>query len=328
MKCNRCGFEAEPMPNFCPNCGLPQTAAAQPQPAPQYQQPQPAPQYQPQPAPQYQPQPAPQYQPQAQYQPPFAPSMPAVDTASATILGVLRDPLFLALCILMSVCCILSISAGSIPLIQILLTVFLWLTYAHAIKGQADAAQLRNVSGTVYASYVITYVVAGILVVCGLIVGLAFSAVMEDPAIMQEIFAELALDPETMAMVDGLFSVAGFGLLIGVFVVIAVMMIIINAFSMRYFHRFAKSVYRSIENKALKLECMKASKVWLFIVGGCSTFSALSVLLQGNMVNAMTTGCSAALYFVAGALVNKLSKAAQQVQTLEQAQIQPPPSNI
>ena len=69
------------------------------------------------------------------------------------LLPALKDPLFLVVCILLSISCLLSLSAGSVPLIDILITVFLWLTYAQARKDIADAGHLRCVSGALYAQY-------------------------------------------------------------------------------------------------------------------------------------------------------------------------------
>ena len=91
------------------------------------------------------------------------------------LLPALKDPLFLVVCILLSISCLLSLSAGSVPLIDILITVFLWLTYAQARKDIADAGHLRCVSGALYAQYVIVYVVAGLLLVVGVILMLYFA---------------------------------------------------------------------------------------------------------------------------------------------------------
>ena len=45
------------------------------------------------------------------------------------VLAVLKDRLFLVICILMSVSCVAALMCESIPIINILLTIFLWLTY-------------------------------------------------------------------------------------------------------------------------------------------------------------------------------------------------------
>ena len=70
-----------------------------------------------------------------------------VQTVADRVLPALKDGIFLAICILMSASCLISLSMDSIPLINILATVFLWLTYAQSRKDIVDAKHLRCVSG-------------------------------------------------------------------------------------------------------------------------------------------------------------------------------------
>ena len=95
------------------------------------------------------------------------------------------------------------------PLISILITVFLWLTYADAQKGFANEKHLQFISGTVYAQYVIMNVVSAILIVCGVLFGALFDMVAGEPDFMSELallFQEydLAIENIPQAFIDGM----------------------------------------------------------------------------------------------------------------------------
>ena len=137
MKCKNCGFEYGEQYDYCPNCGT-QNAVEQPT------------------------------------KQPVAEAV-SLNPVADKVMSALKDSGFLVLCILMSISCVLSLKGG-FPLINILLTIFLWLTYADVQKGFANEKHLQSISGTVYASYVITNVVSIILIVCGVLFGVLVTA--------------------------------------------------------------------------------------------------------------------------------------------------------
>ena len=221
------------------------------------------------------------------------------------LLPALKDPLFLVVCILLSISCLLSLSAGSVPLIDILITVFLWLTYAQARKDIADAGHLRCVSGALYAQYVIVYVVAGLLLVMGVILAISFQALTYGMEGFWEAFLGELVEAETAATLAAILpSVSGAVILIVCFLV-CVITIVLNIFTMRYLHRFAQSVYRSIQQGTYALRYVKAAKILLFILGGFALISCLSDLsanLFGSFVaNAASGSCS----IICGLLIRK-----------------------
>lgn len=274
MRCIRCGFESENTPRFCPNCG-------------------------------YELNPTP---PSWDNGPgnPTAPPVPENPAADA-ILKVLRSNLFMVICILISVGAIMSMAAGGgVPLIQILLAVFLWLAYSQARKGAADAAHLRCVSGTVYAQYVITYVAAGLVALCGLIMAAAITMIADSPEMYNEILTGMQLDPEIEAIVDGFLTGMPGAAVMVIFLVIAILMVVFNIFSLRYIHRFAKSVYQSILGRRLALNNANVARTWLFVMGGFSALSALSALAEGTIAAGLSGGCTAAAGILAGILVGQL----------------------
>ncbi len=226
-------------------------------------------------------------------------------SAADRLLCVLKDNLFLVICILMSASCILSLSVDSVPLINILITVFLWLTYAQSRKGIADAKHLRCVSGAVYAQYVITYVLAGLMLLVGAIFALAFGFLANDPDFLDTLLSGFVDTTEYYAMIaQGLASVSG-GLILFAFALIAAIMVVINIFSLRYIHRFAKSVYQSIEAGALALKHTKATQICLYIIGGLSAASALSGFATNQLLAALNSATSAAITIIAGLLIRK-----------------------
>ena len=227
-----------------------------------------------------------------------------VSTTDGILLG-LKDSLFLVICILMSGSCLLSFAGGGFNLIYVLITVFLWLTYAQSRKGIADPQHLRCISGTVYAQYVINYVMAGLLVVLGVICAAAFGIIAGNPAVLEEIFSEVIADTQAAAQLVQVLGAASGMIILGVCVIVAVIMVLWNVFSLRYIHRFAKSVYRSVQAQTLQIEKVKAAKIWLFILGGFDALSALSSLADGEPVVGMASACTCGAAIIAGLLIRK-----------------------
>ena len=204
MKCNNCGYESESEFKFCPTCGVNCEAEAQNDEPEFVSQPQ-----------NDEVQPQPEFVSETQYQQPQfqnggfqpEPDYVSVNLAKAKILPALKDKLYLVICILMTVSTGLSIIAGSLPIIEILLTVFSWLVYSAAKKDVADTKNLRCISGAVYANYVIMNVAAVILIVCGLLFGVAFSAIADNMDLVMDSIGEI--DDEAQLVLDILFGGSG-----------------------------------------------------------------------------------------------------------------------
>lgn len=222
--------------------------------------------------------------------------------AAQAILGALRDPLFLVICILLSVATALSLVGGNLPVIEILFTVFLWLVYSKSSKGIADAKYLRCVSGTMYANYVITYVAAILVAVMGLILAAALKMIVNDPFMLEELLSELG--DVDYAAISGMITFLPGSLLLVAFLIAAAAVVVLNIFSNRYIHRFAKSVYQSIETGNLNLKHATVAMVWLFIYGGISGLSCLSSLANG-LLAALGSAASCGACIIAGLLINK-----------------------
>lgn len=232
----------------------------------------------------------------------------SLNPAADKIMCVLKDNLFLVLCILMSISCVLSLSGG-LPLINILLTIFLWLTYADAQKGFANEKHLQCVSGTVYASYVITNVTSIILIVCGILFGALvgmFAGTAEFAQGFNEAISQYDLGELVFSYEDIPQALMGLvGVLIGVvFVLVGVIALVVNILGIKKIHSFAKSVYMGIMFQNSNFMNPRATKNWLMFFGICSAITAVFSLLS-EPVAAITSGCDAAVAIIASSLINK-----------------------
>lgn len=227
-----------------------------------------------------------------------------IRTLKAKLLPALRDPLFLVLCILMSVSCFLSLSFSALPLINILITVFLWLTYSQANKDIADASHLRCVSGALFAQYVLNFVTAGLLLVLGVILAIVFSAVSSS---MPDLWGELGQFEGlgTIAKLLSSFSGAAFLIICSLG---AVILVVFNIFTTRYLHKFVQSVYRSVEQDADQIKYAKAATIVLFILGGLMAVSTLTCFISYDINDCIINAASCGCYIVGGLLVHKHTK--------------------
>lgn len=270
MKCKNCGFEYGEQYDYCPNCGT-QNAVEQPT------------------------------------KQPVAEAV-SLNPVADKVMSALKDSGFLVLCILMSISCVLSLKGG-FPLINILLTIFLWLTYADVQKGFANEKHLQSISGTVYASYVITNVVSIILIVCGVLFGVlvtAFAGTEEfaqgfDMAISQYDLGEFAFSYEDIP--QGLMGFAGV-FIGGAFVFIGAIALVINILGTKKIHAFAKSVYMGIMFQNPNFQNPRAAKNWLMFFGVCSAIGAVLSVFSEPVV-AIASGCEAAATIIASVLIDK-----------------------
>lgn len=283
MYCNNCGYQSQEDFRFCPKCG---TEA----------------------------QPTPCQNSACQSNPCQAETIPNepyqecenINPAAQTFLTLLQDKLFFVICILMTVSSGASVLMGDLPVVEILITVFLWLVYAQSDKGIADAGYLRCVSGAVYANYVITNVLAVILAVCGLILGAAFSSLAGNSEFMsylQSIFAESAEFsingiPQALSMLSGsIFAIT--------FLIIAALIFVANFFTTRYLHRFAQSVYKSIQAGVFAPKHTSAARVVLIIFAVFAGLSALGGLTSFHLLTLLSSGASCCVHILAVLLINR-----------------------
>lgn len=288
MKCHNCGYEKEGNFAFCPQCGTSQNNNPQSEPAPT---PTPTPTGAPAPTPE-----APKYYTAEQHN-------ANAGAASDYILTTLKDGLFLALCILFSVSTVFTVFSGSFSVINILITVFLWLTYTQAQKGVASKVHIRCLSGTVFASYVVNYVIAGVLAFLGLMIilfGASSSALLTQA--LQYAYEEAGLGYSDL--IAGYIGAAA--VFIGfILIIAAVAVAVINYFATHSIHLFVQSVYKSIGEEKSYLAKVSTAKTWLMVFGILEAISAVSCLADGSFIAFIATGSAAAAEIIGSVLIKK-----------------------
>lgn len=227
----------------------------------------------------------------------------SVNTAAVKIQTIVQDNLFMTICILLSVSCGLGLFSGAVGVIQVLATIFLWLVYSSSRKGVVDVKNLRNLSGTVYANYVIVNVLFIILAVCGVLFGVAFSFITSDAELLAMFNEELSLlDIGMSGVIDTVLTLSGW-LLTVLFLFVSVVGIVLNVIGFRKIHRFVKSAYQSVEAADLGLLAhVNAAKSWMWVFG---IFTAISALSSDSVMAALSSLCGAAAYIIGAILIKK-----------------------
>lgn len=262
MKCNNCGFEFENELEYCSNCGAARGAEVVNK------------------------EPITNSDNAAE----VVNQVPTIslNNAADKVLGAIKDKLFLIICILLSISCVLSFAGSEMPLIILLAVIFLWIIYSGSKNNIADPKNLRSLSGVVYANYVIVNVLCIILFVAGSILAIAFEMIIEDPEFISELSTEinslgdLGLGISNQELIDLILSIPGFAIFI-VFGIGAAVAIVINVLSMRKIHRFVKSTYESVISGELKLMNVNGAKNWLMVLGIFAVIGSVGAIPEATM---------------------------------------------
>lgn len=278
MKCNNCGYENPQGTGFCANCGskLPDE----------------------------------QYNANAYTAPAAQPdiyvSQTAVNPVSNHIFAVLKDKLFLAICILMSASAGLSLLTGNLSVIDILITVFLWLVYAQSTKNIVDAKQMRCVSGALYASYILYWVMFGIMAAAMVTLTIAIAFIGSNIGAFSDIAPSIVYGEEYYGFFEILSSLSA-GWIIAILLIITVIVlavILVFCFYSRDIHRFVKSVYKSVEMGNFCFVKCGAVGNWLMVIGIINGLSAVSNI-SSSVSAFLSGGALAAAEIIGSVLVKK-----------------------
>ncbi len=228
----------------------------------------------------------------------------SLNPAADVVMGALKDKLFLVLCILMTASCVLSLSASGMPLLNILTTIFLWLTYADAQKGFVNEKHLQFISGVVYANYIITNVAFIMITVCGILLSLVLGYATGEQELLDITapmfdFAGQAFQKVMEYIAD--YAAYGIGL---IFTGVGVIGIVINVLCMRKIHRFAKSVYTGIMYQNRNFESPRTVKNWFVFIAVCCTITTASMAMNDATV-LLTNACTTATAIIVAILINK-----------------------
>lgn len=268
MKCKNCEFEYQNHYDFCPNCGTPRAVE----------------------------------QPTAE-QPTMVEAV-SLNPAADRVMPALRDKLFLALCILMTAACALSLASSGMPLLNILITVFLWITYADAQKGFANEKYLQFISGAVYAQYIITNVISIILIICGVLFGAMFSTMVDDSDFIIEFTKQLeqfGINPVDISQFVSYMTVWFIG---GIVAFAGAIMLLFNNLMVRKIHRFAKSVYMGIMYQNTEFENPRTVRNWFIFIAVCSGITVIGSIAAGPLV-IISNACTLAITIMVIILLDK-----------------------
>ncbi len=230
------------------------------------------------------------------------------------ILSLIKDDLFLVLCILLTVGVGCSLLYGGLNVIFVLITVFAWLTYAGGKKNIVEHKHIRVISGSVYAVYVINNVLAIITAICGVF----YTVSLFIPAILGEFNIEdfisinlpteeyglLALIPFTLvALISALAMVLGF-----ILIILAIVMLILNVAGVKKTHQLIKSIYQSAELGEENIIGANKVGAWLTVFAVISILSAISSIGNTNLFGFLSDGSFAAVYIIFSILIGKYLK--------------------
>lgn len=225
------------------------------------------------------------------------------------LLSIFNDSLFLAICILITVSTGISCLVGSFSVLHILFTVFLWLIFSAAKKGKVDDDKMRCVSGTIYASYIISWIGIVILSVCS-VAGIVFSSILGGSALAKKLISEIIADSDSIRIILDKFSSQPSLSLSIILSVICVVLLLISVIATIFnicgtgnIHKFAKSLYLSAQTDTYNIHKLSAAKNWLLVFGILEAISALGSIL--NIFSFFISGTLAAAYIIAYILVRK-----------------------
>ncbi len=219
--------------------------------------------------------------------------------AAMRVLGALRDKLYLAFCILLSCGVGLGIFSGSFDIVRILLLIFCWLAYSAARKGRAEDRYLRDISGTVFAGFVLRLVLGGLLILIGIFYWVFVAALgnagYDLGALINQAISSIGLKSVFGGLLGGYLGIIAAWLHIFL-IVLAVVYILAAILLIRPVHRFLKSVYEGVQSGREDFVDPHKARICLMVLGILNAVSALSSF-------SISAGCIAASMIVASVLI-------------------------
>ena len=221
-----------------------------------------------------------------------------VNPVGEKVMAALKDSLFLVLCILMTVGAFFGLLSDGFDVISILFCVFSWIVYSKSRNNIVDTNQLRNLSGTVYAQYIVCNVSACIMIVCG-IVSAILMGVLGGAGIFDSLISQF--DGFGSAL-SGVLALASGWIILALCIVAGGVLLVLSLLGWRKIHRFAKSVYQSINTYTEGVVCAAAAKNWVLAFG---ILEAVSAVTSGSFTGLLSGGCQAAATIIAYLLIGK-----------------------
>lgn len=279
MKCQNCGYEGEGNFKFCPGCGKEITNLSG-------------------------------------IDPMYTQNAPSVRDK---VLRMLKDDLFLILCILETTAVGVGVLNGNLSLLGVLFTIFLWMAWSKARGDQLDIDSMRRISGTIFAKHVINWVLFGATVLSGILITACAGTIARSTDKIKEMIDSIDMDFELNMIKDAFVTtfegielvpevitaiLVGIGILL---IIVAIVIALVNIFGTGKLHKFAKTLYISADKDENSLVSLNGARVWLLIYGiymGISAINNLTLIAEMPFAF-ISSACSAAVYIVAYMLVKK-----------------------
>ena len=235
---------------------------------------------------------------------------PTITAWGTKIIEGIKSKLFLALCILMTVSTACAFVSSGLNIIGVLATIFLWVLYSNTKKGTTSSKGLRNISGTVYASYVVNYVLVGLMAFSGL--GFLIFAIIstKETMVLQELEEAITSAQELTTLFPNQIT-AGMVLTACWMVAIlflfgAVIGIIINIFGVRHIHRTVKASYQSMDNPAVDpTKHANSARVWMWVFGVFTILNGLSAIVSAGFLAGASSACQGVVYILGAMLISR-----------------------
>lgn len=233
-------------------------------------------------------------------------------------------PLFLTLCIMISVLTCVELAFSNVNVLMVLLTIGMWISYSKARDGEKLGTGAVMISGTLKAMKILLWVSTGIFFFAGMVAVLLSDWFVSDVGdIIDAYLPEITSSLESMGIADVDIKSEIFGLLdsleamglssfevisivitaVGIVIsAIALIMVLMNVFYFRKLHLCAKSICEYEKGNTDEIIYVNAVSNWLMVLGILSAVSAAISLGGSSMI---TEAVTAALYILASVFIKK-----------------------
>lgn len=245
----------------------------------------------------------------------FEPAAPAKKTYDFA--AIFSQPLYLAICILVTVLTAIQFIASGFQLLTLLFMIAGWVTFGKAKKKESPLSGIKFTHGVLVAKYVLQYIAGGMLILAGLgLVSLHFTTGVTFESLLEQAYngtAQIGSLPyvgdtakEVLVSIMNAYhsaissvNVVGIDagamesiIFISVAMCIALAGAIVLLFNILYTRRlciFTKSIGENIQDPNAEILKARAVKNWLMVMG---VLTAIGVL---NLKHFVTIGVSAAI---------------------------------
>ena len=243
------------------------------------------------------------------------------ERGAASIKKMFSQPLYLAMCIVLSVAAVIGIKSGNI--FAVLFAVAAWLTYGNAVSKSAPlkAGGYKFTAVLLKIQYIIIWVAVGLIAVFGLVGGILFAFAGNVASYLAGGALDYSSDlsPELSKFVDTLLRfflsegawIAGIAFIL-VMGAVAACAVVINLCFVKHFSAYASKLGDAVKNGETDSVSLydKSLSVRLMVLGilyGVCSAPALIVSLANSsasdFASNLSTACVAAVFILASLIV-------------------------